>query len=665
MNCCREAQARHRRRGRHSARFDLPRVALVGNPNVGKSLLFNRISGSHVETANVPGVTVAIAQAVVENRYRLLDLPGVYGFQTMTPEQLVTWDALLAQPPDLVIAVLDATNLPRNLAFLLTLMSLDLPLLVVGTFGDKADQEGEPIDWAKLATLLEVPVVPVVATRNQGVPALKRTILRMLEQPSTPVYPLPYPATMRSLVARMERLAKEANLPPRRSAFLFLLGEKKTQESLGKAGKRIEAEEWKAQFQRQQRITDLPLALFTFHQSLAKMIAVGVQKPHRHLPRRLERWITAPLSGTVTAIGLLLVIFFSLFALGNFLSEGITALWTASVSPLLRSLFVSWFGPGAVANVLLWGLDQGILAALTVGVPYILIFYLLLSFLEDTGYLSVLSFLGERLTRLFGLPGRSLVNMVASAGCNVPALSGLRLLPTMRERFIGSVLVLLVPCSARTAVILGAAGLYLGWGAALSVYGWVLLWIFLFGMLLHRFSPSLPSVVITEIPPLRWPQTRLVLRKTWFRFREFLFLATPILIVGSMILGTLYETGAIWSMIQPLTPVLTGWMGLPAVVGLALIFSLLRKEMALQLLLVLVAGQLGSGSTNLLALLTPAQLYVFVYFVTISFPCLASFAVLTREIGGRRAFLVLLLLFSFAIFTSGLVYRLLLALGFA
>ena len=432
---------------------------------------------------------------------------------------------------------------------------------MVGTFGDKADQEGEPIDWAKLATLLEVPVVPVVATRGQGIPALKRTILQMLEQRLIPVYPLPYPATMRSLVARMERLAKEANLPPRRGAFLFLLGEQQTGELLRTAGKLVEAEEWRTQFQRQQRIADLPLALFTFHQSLAKVIAFTVQKPHRHLPQRLERWITAPLSGTVTAIGLLLVIFFSLFALGNFLSEGITALWTASVSPLLRSLFVSWFGPGVVANVLLWGLDQGILAALTVGVPYILIFYLLLSFLEDTGYLSVLSFLGERLTRLFGLPGRSLVNMVASAGCNVPALSGLRLLPTMRERFIGSVLVLLVPCSARTAVILGAAGLYLGWWAALSVYGWVLLWIFLFGTLLHRFSPGLPSVVIAEIPPLRWPQARLVLRKTWFRFREFLFLATPILIVGSMILGTLYETGAIWSLIEPLKPLLEGWMG--------------------------------------------------------------------------------------------------------
>lgn len=639
----------------------LPRVVLVGNPNTGKSLLFNCLSGACVESSNLPGVTAEAAQRTVQEqgfRYQLIDLPGVYGLEALSPDQALTWEELRREAPDLVVAVLDATHLPRNLSLLLALMALDLPLLVAGTFGDVALEEGEPVNWEKLARILEVPIVPVVPPKGWGVPELRREILRLLRNPLPRRYPLPYPRPMRRLVAQLERIAEEAGLLPRRSAALFLMGTPPRNEKVPDLGSFDRAEGAMATFRRESRIADLPLALLTFWHSLARVIAQAAQKPHRHLPRKLEGILTAPLSGTICALALLLLIFTALYLVGGWLSGGLTLLWQSGVSPLLQGAVHGLLGQTAWARVVLWGIDDGILAALTVGVPYILVFCLILGFLEDSGYLAVLSFLGERLTRLFGLPGRALISLVASAGCNVPAITGTRTLPTQRERTIACLLVLLVPCSARTGVILGAAAPYLGWAAGLSLYGILLLLILGFGLLMNRLFPGRPSAMIVEIPPLRWPQARLVWRKTWFRFADFLTIATPILILGSFLLGTLYETGAIWAVTAPLRPLVEGWMGLPAVAGLALLFSLLRKEMALQLLVVLAIAQYGTGASNLLLFMSPAQLYVFVYFLLVSFPCLSAFTVLIRELGWKRGLALFAVLLGFAIISSGLLYRL-------
>lgn len=660
---------RHRHRFRWGRKEGLPRVVLVGNPNVGKSLIFNCLTGSCVDTANYPGVTVGLTEKVVKGREKdrdfiLADLPGIYGFGGASPDQKATWDYIFKNKPDLLVAVLDATNLPRNLFLLMVLMALDFPLIVVGTFGDKAEQEGEPVNWEKLSRILEIPVIPVVAPKGRGISQLYREIQRQLTLKERAPYPLPYPEFMRNLVFKLEGHMEKAGLPPRRSAFLFFMGDSEVKKILEEKGLKKEAENLLNEFLTAHKIEDLPEALFSFHHSLSRVISQAAQKPHTHLPRRLEKFISSPLSGSITAIFLLLLIFSTLFIVGGWLSEVLSASWQSLVSPYLQKLALYFFGEGAWAKVFLWGFDEGILAALTVGIPYIFIFYLILAFLEDTGYLSVLSFLGERLTRLFGLPGRALINLVASAGCNVPALSGTKILPTMRERFIASLLILLVPCSARSAVIFGAAAPFLGIGAALSIYLLVGALILIFGTLFNRIFRGKPSVLIAEIPPLRWPQFKLVLRKTWFRFSDFLYFATPILILGSLLLGSLYETGAIWSLMAPLKPLIEGWMGLPLSAGLAIIFAFLRKEMSLQLLLVLAAAHAGTPTTNLLSFMSPAQLYVFVYFITISFPCLSAFSMLFRELKRKRALIILLLMLSFSIFTSGLINRFLNLLGF-
>jgi ferrous iron transport protein B len=229
---------------------------------------------------------------------------------------------------------------------------------------------------------------------------------------------------------------------------------------------------------------------------------------------------------------------------------------------------------------------------------------------------------------------------VAAAGCNVPAIMGTRILGNMRERIIASTLVALTPCSARTAVILGAVSLTAGWQAALGVYAVTFAVMLLTGIGLHRLLPGEGTGLVMEMFPFRRPGLRSMLKKTWVRFHHFAVVATPIIVGGSIVLGGLYETGLLWPLAAPLRPIMEGWLGIPAVAGLTLIVAVLRKELALQLLVTLAMIQYGPQASNLLAFMRPDQIVVYALVNTIYVPCIATVAILGRELGWRRALLI-------------------------
>ena len=275
----------------------------------------------------------------------------------------------------------------------------------------------------------------------------------------------------------------------------------------------------------------------------------------------------------------------------------------------------------------------GINAALAVGIPYILTFYFLLAFLEDSGYLNAVAFLTDRLMHKMGLHGRAAIPLVAGAGCNVPAIMGTRVLGTMRERIIASTLVVLTPCSARTAVILGAVSLTAGWRWALVIYAVTAVMAILTGVGMHHFMPGRGTGLVMEMFPFRRPGLGPVIQKTWNRFREFVVVATPIILGGSIVLGGLYETGLLWWFAIPLRPIMEGWLGLPAVAGLTLIVAVLRKELALQLLVTLAIAQYGLQAKNLLTFMRPDQIVVYALVNTLYVPCVATISILARELG--------------------------------
>jgi len=258
-----------------------------------------------------------------------------------------------------------------------------------------------------------------------------------------------------------------------------------------------------------------------------------------------------------------------------------------------------------------------------------------------------------------GLHGRAAIPLVAGAGCNVPAIMGTRVLATMRERILASTLICLMPCSARTAVIAGAVSKYVGWGPAVLIYLIVAGIGFLAGWGLNRVLPGRSTGLVMEMFPFRAPSFPKMLKRTWYRFKDFLFVATPVVLIGSFILGLIYETGLLWAFTVPLQPVVEGWLGLPAVAGLTLIFAVLRKELALQLLVALAMAKYGSGVTDLLQFMDRGQIFTYALVNTLYIPCIATIAVLAKELGWRRALLISAFTILLALSTGGIVHRLL------
>ncbi|MCX7840890.1 MAG: ferrous iron transport protein B, partial [Anaerolineae bacterium] len=240
------------------------------------------------------------------------------------------------------------------------------------------------------------------------------------------------------------------------------------------------------------------------------------------------------------------------------------------------------------------------------------------------------------------------------AGCNVPAIMGTRVLTTWRERVIAATLLVLTPCSARIAVIAGGVALLAGWHYATAILLIALAVIIVTGLGLTRLLAGRSDDLVMEMFPFRMPTAYVVARKTWFRFREFLFTALPIVVAGSLVMGALYETGIVWVFSAPLAPIVEGWLGLPAIAGLTLIFATLRKELALQFLLALAAVQYGAGAENILAFMTPQQLFVYALVNTLYIPCLATFAVLQKELGLRTALGISALTITIAIAIGGI-----------
>jgi ferrous iron transport protein B len=311
-------------------------------------------------------------------------------------------------------------------------------------------------------------------------------------------------------------------------------------------------------------------------------------------------------------------------------------------------------GFGPVGQTLDIGINQGVAGILAVMVPYILVFFLALAVLEDTGYLPRMAFVMDSAMHKIGLHGRAVVPMFGGFGCSVPAVMATRTLVTRRERFISGFLITMIPCSARTAVILGTVGFFLGVKYAAVIYGVILGLIFLVGWLLNRWLKGRVSGMIMEMPPLRRPMLKPVLHKTWMRMKSFVYVAIPLLLLGGLAIGALQASGAMNAIVGPLSPMTTGLLGLPAVAIIPLIYGFIRKEGALVLLVAI------AGTSNFIesGFMTPLQLFVFALVVALYVPCVATFAVLKRELGWKDTVMITAATFSIALLVGGLFFHL-------
>ena len=640
-------------------------VALAGNPNVGKSAFFNTLTGGSAVTANYPGKTVEVEFGEVstgKGPVAVMDLPGTYSLGWVSEDQWVARQALVDSEPDAILCVVDSTNLARNLFVVLQMLEMGLPLTVALNLTDEAEKRGIVIDSDKLRSRLGVPVVKTVAITGAGVHEAFMKALETIGERSEAI--VLYSSPLRESIERIAELVRQGDrhgvLDPKGFATLLLEGDSEALRILDEdlvAEVAKETDALRAHY-------GMPASIVIARErhELAEQIAQEVTRREdgaQVFGEKAWRVATSSRFGLPILVMVLLGIFSFIFFVGNFLSTLLSNAWSAFVSPAIQTPLYSLMGNTPVARTLVWGFDAGILASLAVGIPYVLTFYFLLAFLEDSGYMNAASFLMHRTMRRLGLNGRAAIPLISGLGCSVPAIIGTRVLNSKRERWIACTLVNMIPCSARTAVIFGAVGLYAGLVPALSIYLIALGLILAVGLALNKMMPGKPPDLVMEVFPFRMPQPRSLAFKTWHRFKHFLLVAMPIVIVGSLILGGLYETGVISYLSAPLAPVVGGWLGLPAVAGLALIFAFLRKELALQLLVALAVIQYGAGAQSLNFFMTPVQLFVYALVTTIYVPCIATFAVVGRELGWKGAITISAMTIGLALLVGGLAMRIL------
>jgi ferrous iron transport protein B len=330
-----------------------------------------------------------------------------------------------------------------------------------------------------------------------------------------------------------------------------------------------------------------------------------------------------------------------------------SSLYAATVGHFFTDL-ANWIG-GTLGGAIAEGINLSLQAIISIVIPYILVFYLILGVLEDSGYLPRVVMLLDGVMVKLGLHGRAIIPMVVGTGCNVPAILATRVLESKRERLIlATITVMAVPCSAQTVIILGTVGKYSGiWWAAL-IYIILLALLLILGRVLHIVLKEEPSSLAIEIPDLSMPSARNVLSKTYMRVKDFFIIAFPLLVAGSLLLEVLMQYNVLGGLVEPLSPLTVGLLGLPPVIIIALIFGVLRKEMALQILFVIFA----IGAFNLSAALSPEQMFVFALVMATYMPCIAVFAAMAKEFGVKDAVAVSIASIVMALFLGGTAHLL-------
>jgi ferrous iron transport protein B len=593
-------------------------VALVGNPGVGKSLIFNQLTGVGVEVGNYPGSSVGLlsgGSCFQHERVEVLDLPGIYSLEDGAETDALVRRVIDDDAVTAVVAVLDGTRLERNLYLLLQVAEYGRPMVAVVNMIDELARRGTAVDTEQLEALLGVPVLATSAATGQGIDRILPTAV--LEARAATVE-VPYD---HHVEAALHSLVRTFGVD-RRTALQALQAigdDPELLETAGAVGEEIG---------RRHRMSAGQIIATNRHNH-ARTIADTVVSSAGGAVVGIDRLLTRTIPGVPILIGVLLAMLLFVFLVGGVLEEYIIRAFDIFLLQPLATLDLS-----PLLNVVLRSVVLALQSGLGIAFPYIFTFFILLALLEDSGYMSRAAFLADRAMHRMGLHGETIIPLVLGFGCNVPAIMGTRLLATRRERIIAAFLITMVPCSARTVVISGIVASFVGLAAAFSIYLIVLGLVILTGLVLSRVAPGPQLGMVLEMAPLRRPRPDMVLLKSWLRIKEFLYIAMPLLLVSSVILGLLGYFGVIATVETAFASISEGLLGLPAYASTALLFGILRKEMAFETLVVL------AGTANLNSVMTDLQLYIFAIVSTLFVPCISTIAVLRRELGTRIAALI-------------------------
>jgi ferrous iron transport protein B len=530
----------------------MTKILLMGNPNVGKSALFSRLTGVQAIVSNYPGTTISYTRGHMKlggEKAEVIDAPGTY---TLEPTSEAEEIALkLLDSGDIVINVVNAINLERNLYLTLQLLETGKPVVVALNLWDDTKHRGVDIDLDKLRERLEVPVIPTVAITGQGIKELVEHIPQAISPPRPP-------ATRDERWAAIGQIIEEVQHISHRH---HTWRERLADASVSPVSGGIIA------------LAVLAAAFFVIRFIGEGLINYILDPLFSHLWSPVLSWLSNLMGGT----------------------------------GFLHDIVIGKLIDGEVDLVQSFGLlSSGLFVPFGMVLPYIISFYFVLGILEDTGYLPRLAVLMDTIMHRLGLHGYAIIPNLLGLGCNVPAILSTRILESKRERFIAATLIsIAVPCAALQAMIFGLVGAR-GIGYVAIVYGTLfIVWIIL-GLILNRTVKGFSPELLIEIPPYRLPPWRTILQKLWFRTYGFLAEAIPIILGAILVVNVLYILGVFDAIANFTAPVVTGLLGLPKEAVTALVIGFLRKDVALGMLapLALSSGQLVVGSV-VLAMLFP------------------------------------------------------------
>ncbi|MEM3579444.1 MAG: ferrous iron transport protein B, partial [Candidatus Bathyarchaeia archaeon] len=525
---------------------------------------------------------------------------------------------------------------------------------------DFAVKKGIRIKAERLSEILGIPVVPTVAITGSGINELLTMVVAVAsgERKLKPLK-IRFGAEIEDKVQKIQKLV-EKRLPqmctvyPARWIAIKLL--ERDEDVVGKL-KNYEngvevleyVEKHAAELEKmhgEQSPVILASERYSIASKIAKEVVLTETPPRISLEQKLDAITTHKILGYPILIVVILTMFSLIFIGGSFLSSVLESILD---NILLYIEAVLAFLPQEGIKLVADGVFGGVVAGITIALPYIVPFYIVLALLEDSGYLPRAAFLMDNLMHKVGLHGKAFIPLVLGYGCSVPACIGCRIMETERERLIAAFVVTLIPCAARTVVILGLVGRYVGLHAALALYVFDLALVLVLGRIAFKVLPGEPVGLIMEMPSYKRPSLKVVLTKTWSRTKDFVYIAFPIIIAGSLAITALNITGFIGYVTMGAKPLISGWLGLPEAAGVPLIFGVLRKELALILLSELIP----------LETLSTVQMVVFALVIMFYIPCVATVAALLREFGWKKAIAIALVDVAVALFLGGLAYRLL------
>ena len=652
---------------------DRLRIALVGMPNSGKSTLFNAVSSTTVQKGKLTGTHRAYEECSVQigfDEANLIDLPSIHSLHHQTPDDLVTLKYLLwgddrppvsihetdeppapFSPPDVIIQVIDATALERHLELTLELSQLGRPLVLALNMMDEAEKKGITINSQRLSKLLQTPIVPTVAVMGHGISELFQTAVDAVRKN---LCPLPQPHSphidkylqpLRNALCQSE-LQEAFRIPHPLLLTQFAGGDSFILHELQQHfPKRLP----ELLTLRNQVEEQLPRSLdeelhADYHHRAATLFEAASKIGPRHETHDWRYWLDElflnPKLGLIGSLAVFAGVLFIVFEVSAWL-DGLTA-----------ARLIEWaetWQPTSVTGVVGRAVVDGLIGLVGIVIPYMIPLVILLVALEEVGIMHRIAFVVDRGFHHIGLHGGVAVPMLLGLGCNVPAISAVATSSSGRERVIASLLITFVPCSARSAIILALAGKYLGGIGIFAIFLLSAIVIAVMGRLLtYRYPKSGPGQV-QEIPDYALPRLNTLLKTTWERTSDILTIVTPLLIGGSIILALLGHFGADQTINALLTPITAWWLGLPVVLGVPILFGILRKELSL-LMIYQALGTFEIGN-----LLDWVQITTFLLFLTFYVPCISTFAVMLKTIGRKEALFSVMLSVGMALLISGVI----------